>query len=108
MTHKERAIRRQRMAMNVKNGDSIASVAKAFDVGSRTIQNACIENGVISYRKIGKFVILKEIMVSGLRLNMIGRKLGVSAQRISKIYSEAINIGIPGLPEFKRGRVKQL
>lgn len=46
MSHAEKRARRQKIAKAVSRGRSIADVAQSFEVGIRTVYDACREFGV--------------------------------------------------------------
>ena len=46
LTHPERAERRRQMAMEVKQGASLAAVALRYQVTLPTVRNACLEHEV--------------------------------------------------------------
>ena len=51
MTHEERLVRRQKMALAVKSGESVDVIAKTFGVSEGIVYQACREHGVPRPRK---------------------------------------------------------
>ena len=51
MTHDERLVRRQGMALAVESGESVGVIAKTFGVSEGVVYQACREHGVPRPRK---------------------------------------------------------
>jgi DNA invertase Pin-like site-specific DNA recombinase len=109
MTHPQRLVRRMMIAEEVRRGMDLAQVAKEYKVSYATVFAACQEHGVkwekpkketVAHRSIA---ILSEILKNPDKsFTELAKDLGVSKQRVSGIYHEALKVEFPGL-EKERG-----
>lgn len=109
MTHEERAARRKQIAEYVRERlhehDPCGGAAQAFGVGLHTVYNACDEHGVPRPKKTGNtggeikrpgtLAIIARLCIGDETLTEIAESVGITKQRVSQIYTEARDAGIP-------------
>ena len=106
MTHKERKQRRRQIAEAIRNGDSVKQVCHDFSVTWNTVNNSCIEYGVVFPHgrtwetAVSSFGILKALL-SGLSDAETAAEFNVSRLRIHQIRHLAISAGFAQLARTK-------
>lgn len=105
LTHEERVYRRQKMAEAVETGESVFEVARRFKVSRQCVWLACQEQGVIgkSRRRVRAphapdsplriYAAIQRAEVTD-SLATVGKRLGVSKQRVFQVCQEAWRYGL--------------
>lgn len=105
MTHEERMERRAQLAEQVRKGKNAKEVAKAHGVSYGLVQAACAEHGVdLTDRGSGSvkhwtcYEILAHLFDPKVTMVSIAADMRVSHTRVSEVYKQAMQAGVPGLP----------
>ena len=102
MTHEERHTRRKNISLAIQAGESVAEVARKFQVSARTISSACQENGNVTSPRPRRYAlapstyrIIAKLLNTQDNLAEIARQESLSRERVSQIYRRCRETGIP-------------
>ena len=101
MTHPERAARRQAIAEYVRQTKcTVDEAATIFGVTVSTVAGACRAHGVKPAAKSrglqpNTFKILADLFDATLTVDDIADRRGVTKQRVSQVFVQALKAGIP-------------
>lgn len=101
LTHDERRLRREKIAMMAKNGASRTELVRRFGVGISTIREACSAYGVPvppsdRLGSIGRksLLVAKLLTVDGKSQSEVAKELGVSRQYVHQVANMMVEVGL--------------
>jgi len=96
MTHAERCERRRQIAETVRGGASLKEACKKHGVTATLVYASCAEHDVdLKLRASPRVLkVIAALQDPGRSLAEIARSFGISPQRVSQIYEEAVTCGI--------------
>lgn len=116
LNHEERAARRRRAAEKVREGATVLEACEAEGISETLLRRACNEAGVAfpgpsrpptsgsPRRPVTRALVLLAALFDGrLSLREVALQTGSTVQRVQQVYSEAVALGIPGLPKRRVG-----
>lgn len=105
LTQKERAARRRRIAARCRAGATLAEVMAEFGVSETMVERACAAHGAKVARRVRTeetaavtLAIVADLCNTADAVAAIGRRHGVSRQRVQQLHAAALAAGIPVRP----------
>lgn len=109
-TQEQRAARRKIAAEMMAAGSSLAEIGRTLGMTKERAGEACVEHGVPIRRQKPRnyetttIGILAMLFDCDLAMTQIADRCGTSLTSVSRVYTEARRLGIPGLPVRGPGR----
>jgi DNA-directed RNA polymerase sigma subunit (sigma70/sigma32) len=111
MTHAEARKRSQKIVAAARATDATADeLAARFGISAERVRYFCKKAGVAlrrpttkTSRPVRSMQILKALFDPSQSMLEIAQQLGISKQRVSQVYQEALKVKIPGLPSRRPG-----